>query len=144
MSDSILVLAAYNRGQSVLYIFILNVWALYWSVCDEVLYELLNACSRVFIDYCTACWHVNGLKDNNVSKTLVIIKHFPSTVHRLGVGKAVVMGEQVALSVLLPFLCNIFFCFCCTAQTLYQCLLIVVLAYSSEYEDGCLLGCCAV
>lgn len=55
-----------------------------------------------------------------------------STVHRLGVGETVVVGEQVALRILPPFLFNISFCLSCTAQTfilLYQCLFTVVLAW---------------
>jgi hypothetical protein len=53
------------------------------------------------------------------------------TVHRLRVGEAAVVGEQVALSILLPFQCNISFHLSCTAQTLvlsHQRLLTVVLA----------------
>jgi hypothetical protein len=42
----------------------------------------------------------------------------PCIVHRLGVGKAVVVGEQVTLSILLIFLCNISFRLSCAAQTL--------------------------
>jgi hypothetical protein len=40
------------------------------------------------------------------------------TVHRVRVGEAVVVGEQVALSILLPFLCNISFRLSYAAQTL--------------------------
>jgi hypothetical protein len=53
------------------------------------------------------------------------------TVHRLGVGEAVVVGEQVALSILIPFFCNISSRLSFTVQTLvlsYQHLLTVVLA----------------
>jgi hypothetical protein len=49
----------------------------------------------------------------------------------LGVGEAVVVGERVALSILLSFLCNISFRLSCTAQTLvlsYHHLLTIVLA----------------
>jgi hypothetical protein len=55
---------------------------------------------------------------------------YTHTVHRLGVGEAVVR-EQVALSILLQFLCNISICLSCTAQLLvlsYHRLLTVVLA----------------
>jgi hypothetical protein len=59
------------------------------------------------------------------------VNFYQTTVHRLRVGKAVGVGEQVALSILLSFLCNISFCLSCAAQTLvlsYQRLLTVVLA----------------
>jgi hypothetical protein len=52
-------------------------------------------------------------------------------VHRLGFGETVVVGEQVTLRILLPFLRNISFRMSCEAQTLfmsYHRLLTVVLA----------------
>lgn len=43
--------------------------------------------------------------------------NYPS-VHRLGVGKAFAVGEQVALSILLQFLRNIKICLSCAVQVL--------------------------
>lgn len=42
----------------------------------------------------------------------------PCTVRSLMVDEAVVVGEQVALDILLPFLCNISFGLSCTTQRL--------------------------
>jgi hypothetical protein len=53
------------------------------------------------------------------------------TVHRLGVGETVVVGEQMALNILLWFLCNISFHLSCAPLTLvlsFQHLHTVVLA----------------
>jgi hypothetical protein len=76
---------------------------------------------RLFDIYSYTCyWLLAGFK---------YIGGMATTVHRLRVGETVVVGKQVALSILLPFQCNI--SFNCTAQKLvlsYQRWLTVVLA----------------
>jgi hypothetical protein len=104
----------------------------FWVLCDNI-YECVCCYNRCRGTVLIWSWRILDLKGyyNGCHVNPVLKRPTIYSPHRSRVGETVVMGEQVALNILLQFPCNINFHLSRTAQTLvqsYQRLLTVILA----------------